>query len=441
MTQDSEESVNVLGEEPRVRLQERSDASVDPVNCTFALFDGEIEVCSGMTPERWIKVRASTRMQLSPTPRVLIEVPEAPVLLSGNLYNSDRLSTIRVPGGPGFEVRTLEVRIGERNSSLAMPIRQPVTSITTGAKLQSVKFDILNFPSLFRRDRPAVLEEGPWRIEIRPHQRLDAIKKVLKADSGYAITHEGSMRRADDRPFTGEEAESVLRTLHHFLSFARGGSSGLAFMSGSDKSGNKAWEQWGAYSTYPWFALCSWLDHRHNNEEELAQAFPGFMRMMKAINYSYGEHVPAALYWYLRSNESNNPYTSIVLAQAALERLSREILSEGEWSKSGTKDNLGEALKKASIDTALPKSCKALSPVSKTDGPGVLVNTRNNLIHADVRQTLSLDSLSEVQNLGQWYVELLLLRRGGYRGRYANRLTYTYDGIYEPEWVPWARES
>ena len=379
-------------------------------------------------------------MQLSPTPRVLIECRDAPVPLSGNLYNSGQLSTIRVSGGPGFEVRTLEVRVGERNSSLLMPIRQPVTSIATGAKLQSVKFDILNFPSLSQRDRPAVLEEGPWRITIQPHHRLYVTKKVLKTEGGYAITHDGSMRRVDDRSFTREEAEIALRTLHHFLSFARGGSTGLAFISGSDRSGNKAWEQWGAYSTYPWFAMCSWLDHRHNNDEELAQAFPGFMRMMKAIDYSYEEHVSAALYWYLRSNESNNPYTSIVLAQAALERLSREMLSEVEWSKSGTKDNLAKVLKKASIDTVLPKSCKALSPVSETDGPGVLVNTRNNLVHPDVRQTLSLDSLLEVQTLAQWYVELLILRRGGYRGRYANRLTYAYEGKYEPEWVPWARE-
>ena len=441
MIEELEENMNAPAEAKADGLQERGDGSVDPVNCTIPIFDGEIEVCSGTGSQRWIRVRASARMQLLPTPRVVVEVRDAPVLLSGNLYNFGRLSTIRVSGGPGFEVRTVEVRIGERDSSLATPIQQPVSSIKTGAKLQSVRFDILNYPSLRRGDRPAVLEDDSWRIEIRPHRRLAAIRKVLKAESGYALTHVGSMRRSDDRPFTVEEAEGVLRALHHFLSFARGGSCGIAFISGNDRSGDKAWEQWGSYSTHPWFYLHSWLDHRHDNEKELGQAFPGFLRMIKTMDYSYGEHVPAALYWYLRSNESNNPYTSIILAQAALERLSREMLSDGERLGKGTKGELREALKKACIDTVLPGSCKELSAFSEADGPGILVSTRNNLVHAIARQTLSLDALLQVQELAQWYAELLLLKKGEYRGRYANRLTYAYEGKYEPEWVPWASES
>ena len=393
MTQHSKENLSALGEEPSDRVQERSDVCASHVNCTIPLFEGEIEVCSGMNPERWIRVSALARMQLSPVPRALIEVFDGPVLLSGNLYNVGQLSTIRVPGGPTIEVRTLEAKMGKRACSLVIPIRQPTTSIKTGANLQSVRFDVLNFPSLFRSDRPAVLEVDLWRVEIRPHRRLQAIRKVLKAESGYALTHEGLMRRKDSCSFTVEEAVGALTALHHFLSFARGGSCGLTLLSGNDQDGNRVWEQWGAYSSYPWFSLSSWLDHRHNNEEELAQAYPGFVRLMETIVYGYEEHFSTALYWYLRSNESDNPYTGIILTQAALERLAREVLSDDQWSKLDTKNRLSEALKKADIDTALPRACKALSTVKKTDGPGALVNTRNDLIHSDVRQTCSLDAL------------------------------------------------
>ena len=426
------------GSERRVGRLETNRGSMDRVNCTIPLLDSEIEVLSGIGRETWIKAKALVSFRLLPTPRVLAEVFDAPITLAGNLYNTGRLSTIRLPGGPAVEVRTLEVRLNDSDSSLVMPSRQPVTSIRTGAKVLSVRFDILNFPSLFQHDRSAVLQQGPWRIEIRPHENLDATKKVLKTHSGYGLTHEGIMRRLDHKPFTVEKAESILRTLHHFLSFARGGSCGLALIVGMDERGDKAWEQWGAYSTYPWFSLSSWLDHRHNNDRELAEAFAGFMRMMKAASYSYDERIPAALYWYLRGNESNNPYSAIILAHAALERLSREIVSDVERSADGKSAKLGVALKKAGIDPTLPASCKRLSGVSKRDGPKVLADTRNNLIHSEVHEVLTQEELIRVQDLGQWYVELLLLRKCGYRGRYANRLKYIYEGRWEREAVPWA---
>ena len=335
--------------------------SMDRVNCTIPLLDGEIEVLSGIGPERWIKAKALVSFRLLPTPRVLAEVFDTPATLARNLYNTGRLSTIRLPGGPPMEVRTLEVRLNESDSSLVMPSRQPVTSVRTGAKVLSVRFDILNFPSLFQRDHPAILRQGPWRIEIHPHENLDAIRKVLKTHSGYGLTHEGFIRRLDHKPFTVEKAESILRTLHHFLSFARGGSCGLALIAGIDEMGDKVWEQWGAYSTHPWFSLSSWLDHRHNNDKELGQGFAGFVRMMKTANYSYDERMPAALYWYLRGNELNNPYSAIILTQAALERLSHESLIDVEGSASGKAAKLGAALKKVGIDPTLPASCKELS--------------------------------------------------------------------------------
>ena len=391
-----------FGSEHRLGWLEKTEVSMDQVNCTIPLLDSEIEVLTRIGRERWIKAKAVVTLHLLPTPRVLAEVVDAPVPLAGNLYNTGRLSTIRLPGGPGMEVRTLEVRLNERYSSLVMPIRQPVTSIRTGAKVLSVKFDILNFPSLLQPDRPAVLRQGPWRIEIRPHKSLVSIRKVLKTHSGYGLTHEGYMRRLDHKPFTVEQAENILRTLHHFLSFARGGSCGLALIAGIDERGDKAWEQWGAYSTHPWFSLSSWLDHRHNNEEELAQAFAGFVQITQTANYSYDERIAAALYWYLRANESNNPYSAIILTQAALERLSHDTLADVEGSASGKAAKLGVALTKAGIDPTLPASFKDLPGMSKRDGPKVLADTRNNLIHSEVREVLTQDALIRVQDLGQW---------------------------------------
>ena len=202
--------------------------------------------------ETWAKVEdALVTMQLTPTPRIFIEICNVPITLTGNLYNSGKLLSVRLPHGPEIEVRTIRVQMAKEFSSLLTPTRQPVTSRKTGVSLQTVRFDIVNFPSLHQFDRPAVLLEDSWRVEINPHPELQEVKKALNAESGYGLTHEGTLRRSDGRPFPVAAAEKVIETLHLFLSFARGGSCGITLIEGSDESGNKVWEQWGTYATYP----------------------------------------------------------------------------------------------------------------------------------------------------------------------------------------------
>ena len=407
----------------------RNADSPGRANCTFPLWNGQIEILNERTQKNWVKADAVVSMRMLPEPRVSIEVSNSPVILSGNVYNYGGLSTIRLLGGPGIEVRTLRVRMGESASSTLTPLKAPVTITKTGAHLASVKFDVLNYPGVFSPDSPAVLEEGPWRVEIRSHQDIGMTKEILNAEGGYGLTHEGVMSRLDGRSFPVEEAESILTEIHHFLSFARGGSCGLALATGYDKAENRAWEQWGCYSTYPWFALSSWLDQRRGNENEISQAFPGFARAMKRGQYGIQDRVIAALYWYLRSNESDNPYSGIILTQAALERLSFEIVS---------KNDLESALKKVGIGSNVPASCKALTATNRVNALKLLARVRNDLIHPFVKKKLSFDELLEIHNLGLWYTELLLLWTFGYRGRYANRIRYGYEGRFEPEVVPWS---
>ena len=69
----------------------------------------------------------------------------------------------------------------------------------------------------------------------------------------------------------------------------------------------------------------------------------------------------------------------------------------------------------------------------------ILSEIRNDLVHAKMRANVCLDAYLEARDLGQWYVELLLLKLFGYNGKYANRLAYKYEDRWEPEIVPWAR--
>ena len=198
--------------------------------------------------------------------------------------------------------------------------QQLVTAIETGHKLQSVRFNVVNFPDFNCRLRAddetgmVRLQASPWCIKFKAVPELSEVKKTLNEESGYGITHEGSIQRVDGELFSVEEAQKLLFGLHLFLSFARGASCGVTLISGSDKNDEKAWEQWGTYPTHPWLSLSSWFDESLNGET-LSGVFPGFWCQLEQSPDAEYSPVRKVLYWYLRSNESNALEAGIGLTQ------------------------------------------------------------------------------------------------------------------------------
>ncbi len=424
---------------------------MDKVNCAIPLTETQIEVLLGSQKPRSMPAEAT--MRLSPTPRVFIEItlPYDLLLSTTNMGRPGTRLKLRLPHNvetavnPEIEAEVVRVR-GEVPSSCLMTTRQPVTVVETRENLRSVRFNLINFSTLAQVRNPALLEAEPWRIEIKPLPELFNIKTVLKAESGFALTHEGSIRRSDGESFSAEEAHKLLDVLHLFLSFARGGNCGITLIVGIDEHGEKGWEQWGTYSTYPWYSLSCWLDHRQNNDCELSMVWPVFWRKIKKATGAQDDPTRIALYWYLRSNESNNPYSGIILTQAALVRLANQILPQSEYKSLKQKKKAEEkmiraVLQQSKIDCAIPDSLQNLKDVNlQLDGPAILTDLRNDLVHSEMNcENVSLEAYLQAWNLGQWYVELFLLNLFEYKGKYANRITYNYKGIYQPEVVPWVQ--
>ena len=388
-------------------------------------------------------------MKLSPVPRVFIEITTRgiPLALANSLYGYvGRTTELRLPAGPKIEASVVEYTVDKICKSLLVPTRQLVTIRQTDERLRTVEFRIINYPSLDRRKRPALLYAGPWCVEIRPVSELSNIKKALKMESGYGVTHEGFIRRSDGKSFSAEEVRKLLGGLHLFFSFARGGDCGITLISGRDENDEPAWEQWGSYSAFPWFGLSSWLNHQLNNDDALSKAFPGFWRKVGQTTSAPDDPVRVTLYWYLRSNESNALQAGIILTQAALERLARQLLPRKKYKalNSATR-KIRAVLQETEVDTVIPEYCEELRRVRKAkglcDGPEILSEIRNDLVHSEMRTNVSSEAYFEARDLGQWYVELLLLRLFGYEGPYANRLAYKYDGRWEPEVVPWVESD
>ena len=171
--------------------------------------------------------------------------------------------------------------------------------------------------------------------------------------------------------------------------------------------------------------------------------FPGFWCQLEQSPNAEYSPVHLALYWYLRSNESNALEAGIVLTQVALERLARIILRHKSYNKS-TARLLRATLEKTGIDPKIPQSCQKLEEFRKSnslcDGPDTLTYIRNALVHSDDTNICE-DAYIESWDVGRWYVHLLLLNLFKYDGRYMNRLKQKYEGKFEPEIVPWARDD
>ena len=123
-----------------------------------------------------------------------------------------------------------------------------------------------------------------------------------------------------------------------------------------------------------------------------------------------------ALQWYLLSNDTQSLEGSIVLTQAALERLSQELdgdkgnRSEGKW--------IADALEEANICVDIPPQLgqnlgkRFMKKWSFDHGPHTLVEIRNDLLHSDMRlKTIRSDIYAQARAfsaIGLWYVELML---------------------------------
>ena len=233
-----------------------------------------------------------------------------------------------------------------------------------------------------------------------------------------------------------------MATLNQFLSFARGMSCGITLIKGLDEAGETVWEEWGVTKVQPWKRYSSCLDRL--NGATLEDLFTGFWRYSRALRNN--SRALLALEWYLESNAQEATHTSIVLNQAALERLAAEMLGPRKDVQLCTKsrkekegDWIARALCKVKADIRIPQSLGETLGKAKSleHGPHALVMIRNDLIHEEMKHgILCPEVYRQARDLGLWYVELMLLRTFCYSGQYSNRMTRKWTG--DVETVPWA---
>ena len=332
-----------------------------------------------------------------------------------------------------------------------LPVENPYPIVVPDdVLLVSVQFSVLNFPQFYGKDDTyikvantmqnvgvAKLEHDAWRIDITATPSLSDDLKILKQEGGYAVTHEGSVKRSDGTAFSVKEVVNLLDGLQTFLSFARGAACGLTLVKGVDDRNAERVIVWGSIrNVQPWQGQPnkgnSWMEPFHGGDS-LSEAFPGFMRLYEQDRWQ--GTLRQVIDWYTIANNAWLD-VDIVLAQVALESLSYTINNRKKEREESQADFLKEALGKVEIDDGIPSTCQALTAFAEDvnnaatkekekikDGPTAIVWIRNEIVHAGKR----LDGVTpgvtrEASALSLRYIESILLRKFEYLGQCSNRL-------------------
>lgn len=390
-------------------------------------------------------------LHLSPKIRCCIDSSELPIqLMQGNFLKEPFFITLQ-------NNRQVKVRLGFYDPSsfpngsskhtfegALVPYKSPCTVVPSNTKIQSVRFGVLNFNKFYDRQGKFVtvdkmnvrlnsvtMQHGGWQIEITSVPDLEESLKILRKDGGYAITHTGTIIRSNNEAFFVEEIESLLQGMRAFLSFFRGAGCGLTPIEGINESGNKMPIIWGTSHTEPWAGgQRSWLP-QEDAGDGLSAAFNGFWNLYN--DSAWNETIRKTIDWYTVSRASP-VHVGIVLAQVALESLSHKI--------NGRKitpfaQALSEMLRKLSIDEKVPDYCEGLknfaSQNSLSNAPQIIAEIRNDMVHSERKhRSLSIEVSLNTLYLAQCYIEMVLLKKFKYCGRYMNRLKMvTNENPYE----------
>ena len=330
-----------------------------------------------------------------------------------------------------------------------VPDEYPCLAVPSDTLLKSAELAIANFTAFYgstdelidddtssTRIGVAKIEEGPWLIKLTAVPKIDSILKSLESEGGRSITHVASIRQVDGGLFSAADLGALTKCLRAFLSFVRGANCGITSLHGADQSGNHVPVRWGMESTTPWSRDRSLL-LTVGGGDDLRTIFSGFYRSIS--DGTWGENVFNAIDWYIHSNEA--PFhVGIVLSQTSLEVLSNSLIARRGLRAAG---RIQEALSRSKIPAAIPPAFGDLEKFAHSkrlnSGPEVLACLRNYLVHGSLEsRELPSRVVLEAHELCQWYIEMLLLRRFGYQGRYHSRIVGTSESSISE--VPWARD-
>lgn len=164
---------------------------------------------------------------------------------------------------------------------------------------------------------------GEWIIIIDALKNIKQTTEELKKNSGFAITHIGEVKKADNSYFEYQEAYNLLEAITFYLWFATGRRTSPLLLTGFDDTESKIWEVWESPAQAPYTSCRSWLDE-YSQQDQFEKPIPEFLKLWSSEDWK--DILQQVIHLYVEANTSLLVEKSIILSQSALELLSSAIL-------------------------------------------------------------------------------------------------------------------
>jgi hypothetical protein len=287
-----------------------------------------------------------------------------------------------------------------------------------GQEIEIEREDWLMFEGQF------IFDYNNWHIVLATLDNCFDLQELLEAEGGYGITHICKVERLDGSQFNLEEVYQIIEAFIYYLSFVRGLWLAPILLSGFDTEGNQLFEEWRKpiIQADSWQSGCQWTDV--DSTTEIVAAFPGFLK--KWQNETWKEAIKNAIQWYIESLKHSSEYnTSIILVQAALEKIAWTLLNSDEavspdgFKKLHFEDKLKLLLKFLKISQESLKDFPNLLQLAKArnwnDSAKAIEEIRNSIVHPKLnkcQQKLEISSeiMIETFSLAHHYLLKCLLK-------------------------------
>jgi hypothetical protein len=291
-----------------------------------------------------------------------------------------------------------------------------------------------------------------WRLRLT---RAEQVRRSELRDSlGVAETHAGVIDRASGSPFPLREALQALDAWRLAVSFATGGHVGVWRHTPIYAGADDGWRSFSLPTVSPWFDRHRIIDaHDRSGLTELL----ALVMMRRADLPDAAAIDELAMNYALETNRNSPIEMRIAAAGAGLELLAWDQLVEDEdgasnsraerkrsFRERGAAANFELLLSHARIDTSLPPELATyeFDDEHEASGPRAVAALRNRVMHPRRRAgelSVSADLWTAGWQVAAQYLDLLILHRLGYQGRYSDRQRSEWVGVtFE---VPWSNAA
>jgi len=361
--------------------------------------------------------------------------------------------------GPAFdslsiciEDRKLPISIGSTSGGKNFKFKGKLReSFETGSsqELRSLQFGIPNLPhycDVSSGKHPLTRKEmhwsfGGWKLAIKA--AIDETSsKLAQKDQGYAISHLGTLVRADGQSFLARDAEAIVDDLWVVFWFIRGIATMPILPTGYGDHGRPVWWALHCWDIYYSRGVFSWADVHHSGH--FLDVFVGFMDARS--DPKRWDVLKNVVQMYVMSNcNLGRLESSIVLVQQALELLGwhllvieKKVQSKTKFRKATAAENIAALMAELGLPGQVPTHMNAIDAIA-SDIAGVVAQVRNDIVHPERRILTPLnyfDVLVQTWKVGTWALEMGILALLGYKGKYADRRREN-RWVGEVDDVPW----